>query len=65
MQITDVVKVLDFEDLGDVCLVGHSYGGMVITGVADRVPKRIVHLVLSGRRLPAKRPVPGSVSSSR
>ena len=45
MQITDIVKVLEFEDLHDVILVGHSYGGMVITGVADRATHRIGHLV--------------------
>ena len=45
MHITDVVKVLQFEGLQDVILVGHSYGGMVITGVADRATDRIAHLV--------------------
>ena len=45
MHITDVVKVLQFEGLQDVILVGHSYGGMVITGVADRATDRIGHLV--------------------
>jgi pimeloyl-ACP methyl ester carboxylesterase len=45
MHITDVVKVLEFEDLRDVILVGHSYGGMVITGVADQVSDRIGNLV--------------------
>lgn len=45
MHVTDIVKVLQFEDLSDVYLVGHSYGGMVITGVADRVPERIGNLV--------------------
>lgn len=45
MHITDIVKVLQFEDLCNVILVGHSYGGMVITGVADRVPERIANLV--------------------
>lgn len=44
-HIEDVVNVLRFEELRDVILVGHSYGGMVITGVADRVPDRIRHLV--------------------
>jgi pimeloyl-ACP methyl ester carboxylesterase len=34
-----------FEDLHDIILMGHSYGGMVITGVADRVPDRIRRLV--------------------
>jgi pimeloyl-ACP methyl ester carboxylesterase len=44
-HITDIVKVLEAEDLEDVILVGHSYGGMVITGVADRAAGRIGHLV--------------------
>jgi pimeloyl-ACP methyl ester carboxylesterase len=44
-HITDVVAVLHYEDLRDVILVGHSYGGMVITGVADRALDRIGHLV--------------------
>lgn len=44
-HITDVVKLLHFEDLRDVILVGHSYGGMVITGIADRAANRIGHLV--------------------
>lgn len=44
-HIEDVVNALRFEDLEDVVLVGHSYGGMVITGVADRVPDRIARLV--------------------
>jgi pimeloyl-ACP methyl ester carboxylesterase len=44
-HVTDIVNVLLFENLRDIVLVGHSYGGMVITGVADRVPERIRHLV--------------------
>ena len=44
-HINDVVNMLLFEDLHDVILVGHSYGGMVITGVADRVPERIRRLI--------------------
>ena len=44
-HINDVVNMLLFEDLRDVILVGHSYGGMVITGVADRVPDRIRRLI--------------------
>lgn len=44
-HIEDVVNVLRFEELHDVILIGHSYGGMVITGVADRVPDRIRRLV--------------------
>jgi pimeloyl-ACP methyl ester carboxylesterase len=44
-HVQDVVALLDMEDLGDVVLVGHSYGGMVVTGAADRNPARIRHLV--------------------
>ena len=40
-HVQDVVNHLAFEDLADVVLVGHSYSGMVITGVAERVPERL------------------------
>jgi pimeloyl-ACP methyl ester carboxylesterase len=45
MHIRDIMAVLHFEDLRDVILVGHSYGGMVITGVADRATDRVGRLV--------------------
>jgi pimeloyl-ACP methyl ester carboxylesterase len=51
-HVTDIANVLLFEDLRDVVLVGHSYGGMVITGVADRMPERIRHLVFVDALLP-------------
>ena len=44
-HVQDVVGVLEYEDLRDVVLVGHSYGGMVITGVVDRAADRLAHLV--------------------
>jgi len=44
-HVTDVAAVLYYEDLSDVVLVGHSYGGIVITGVAAREPGRIARLV--------------------
>ncbi len=44
-HINDIVNVILFENLHDVVLVGHSYGGMVITGVMDRVPERIRHVI--------------------
>lgn len=44
-HVQDVVAVLESWDLQDVILVGQSYGGMVITGVVDRVPGRLRHLV--------------------
>jgi pimeloyl-ACP methyl ester carboxylesterase len=55
LHVRDVTAVLHFEDLRDVILVGHSYGGMVITGVADRVADRIGRLVY----LDAANPVNG------
>jgi pimeloyl-ACP methyl ester carboxylesterase len=44
-HIGDIVSILEMEDLRNVVLVGHSYGGMVITGVADRAHERIKRLV--------------------
>ena len=44
-HIQDILAVLECEDLRDVILVGHSYGGMVATGVADRARDKIRHLV--------------------
>ena len=44
-HIRDVVGVLEMEDLRDIILIGHSYGGMVATGVADRARERIAQLV--------------------
>ncbi|HVG12140.1 MAG TPA: alpha/beta fold hydrolase [Flavisolibacter sp.] len=51
-HITDVVNTILYEDLRDVILVGHSYGGMVITGVADSVPGRIRKLIYLDAFLP-------------
>lgn len=44
-HIQDILSLLESENLHNVILVGHSYGGMVITGVADKAAERIVHLV--------------------
>ena len=44
-HIADVVNLLFYEDLRDVYLAGHSYGGMVITGIADRALDRVGHLI--------------------
>ena len=51
-HVRDVVNTLVYEDLRGVVLVGHSYGGMVITGVVDQVPDRISHLVYLDAYLP-------------
>lgn len=44
-HIRDIVALLDCEDLEEVVLIGHSYGGMVATGVAQRRPERLRRLV--------------------
>jgi pimeloyl-ACP methyl ester carboxylesterase len=44
-HIQDVVNILEYEDLNRVILVGHSSSGAVITGVAERVPERLAHVV--------------------
>ena len=51
-HIKDVANLLFYEDLTDVILVGHSYGGMVITGVAAAVPERLDLLVYLDAYLP-------------
>ena len=52
MHIEDIAAVLEYEDLHDVVLVGHSYGGMVITGVAEREGNRLSQLVYLDAFLP-------------
>jgi len=51
-HIDDILGVLTWESLQAVILVGHSYGGMVITGVADRAPERIRELVYLDAAIP-------------
>jgi pimeloyl-ACP methyl ester carboxylesterase len=51
-HIKDVVNLILYENLHNVILVGHSYGGMVITGVADSIPDRIKKLVFLDAILP-------------
>ena len=52
MHIEDVLAVLRYEDLSNVVLVGHSYGGMVIAGVVERSPERIAHAIYLDAFLP-------------
>jgi pimeloyl-ACP methyl ester carboxylesterase len=51
-HITDVVNLLFYEDLHEVTLVGYSYAGMVIAGVADRVPERLAQLIYGDANVP-------------
>jgi pimeloyl-ACP methyl ester carboxylesterase len=52
-QIDDVVGEIKWKDLDGIVLVGHSYGGMVITGVAEQLPNRISAIVYLDAFLPA------------
>jgi len=51
-HINDIANVILFEDLAGVVLVGHSYGGMVITGVMNLIPERIKHAVFLDAAVP-------------
>jgi pimeloyl-ACP methyl ester carboxylesterase len=44
-HVNDVVNEIEWKDLERFALVGHSYGGMVITGAAERVGQRIASIV--------------------
>jgi len=69
--VEDLVGVLEAEELQDIILVGHSFGGIAITGAADRVPERIRHLVyldsliLEGGQSPFGNLPPAVVASRR
>jgi pimeloyl-ACP methyl ester carboxylesterase len=51
-HIDDITNYIEWQDLRGIVLVGHSYGGMVVTGAADRVPDRIASLVYLDAVLP-------------
>lgn len=51
--VSDVVNVIEFEELTDVTLVGWSYGGMIITGVAERLPDRLAGLIYFDALVPS------------
>jgi pimeloyl-ACP methyl ester carboxylesterase len=51
-HINDVAGVFDYEGIENAVLAGHSYGGMVVTGVADRIPARVAALVYLDAFLP-------------
>lgn len=51
-HIEDLTNVLEYEDLSDVVLCAHSYGGMVAAGAVERVPERIGSLVFLDAQVP-------------
>lgn len=44
-HITDIVNVIKWEDLGDICLVAHSYGGWVGSGALEQVADRVSSII--------------------
>jgi pimeloyl-ACP methyl ester carboxylesterase len=64
-HIEDIVNLIRFENLHRVILLGHSYGGMVITGVADRMPDRIERLIYLDAMLPENGESVTSIESAR
>ncbi|MDE3077632.1 MAG: alpha/beta fold hydrolase [Chloroflexota bacterium] len=52
-HVQDLYNAVWYEDLKDIILVGHSYGGMVVTGAIDRLADRVKHLVYLDAFLPA------------
>jgi pimeloyl-ACP methyl ester carboxylesterase len=51
-HVTDIVNVMKWEDLSGVVLCGHSYGGMVVSGVAEQMAERIASIVFLDAFLP-------------
>jgi pimeloyl-ACP methyl ester carboxylesterase len=51
-HIEDIVNTIRFEELDDVVLVAHSYGGMVASGVAHRIPERLRCVIFFDAFLP-------------
>jgi pimeloyl-ACP methyl ester carboxylesterase len=69
-HIGDVMNVIETDELRDIVLVGHSYGGMAVTGVADRMTDRIRHFVYLDALIPedgdtAFKILPAGVEESR
>ena len=51
-HITDVVNTVIYDELDEIILVGHSYGGIVVTGVMNSIPKKVKHAVFLDAAVP-------------
>ena len=56
-HIEDMLNVIKYEDISDFVLIGHSYGGMVATGVADRARDKVKQLIYVDAFVPEGRPI--------
>jgi pimeloyl-ACP methyl ester carboxylesterase len=52
LHIQDILQLIEYEDLHDVALVGHSYAGFVIAGVAERMPEQLKRLIFLDAFIP-------------
>ncbi|MFN7674013.1 MAG: alpha/beta fold hydrolase, partial [bacterium] len=53
-HVQDMCAAIEAEDAEDVILIGHSFGGLTITGVADRLGERIAHIVFYDAFIPTR-----------
>lgn len=51
-HIMDVVNTVIYDELDEIILVGHSYGGIVVTGVMNSIPKKVKHAVFLDAAVP-------------
>jgi pimeloyl-ACP methyl ester carboxylesterase len=63
-HVADIVNLIRWEDLSDVVLVGHSYGGTIITGVASQIPERLSRLIYLDAMVPTESGTPATALSS-
>jgi pimeloyl-ACP methyl ester carboxylesterase len=64
-HVTDIVNVIKWEGLNDIVLVGHSYGGAVVSGVAEQVPEAIGCFVFLDAFVPENGESVASLSTRR
>ena len=74
MHVTDVVNLLKWEDLKGIVLVGHSYGGYIVTGVAEQMADSVASIVFLDAFVPengdslaagASQPVKDAIAAAR
>lgn len=51
-HVDDIINLIRYEDLHDVVLVGHSYAGMVLTGIMEQIPERLSHVIFLDAAVP-------------
>ncbi len=62
--IEDVRNIIEYEDLRDVILVGHSFAGIVVAGIADQIPDKIMTLLYLDANIPRNTQLPQGIFTS-